>query len=194
MIAAPLVSTEKKTLSRSLHSLFFFSSALREEEQFIPIMLSNSPLLLHLRVALLTVVHFAADAEEKLSRGARRLRWSLRDRIEEAASALAPVSSSALLRGSARILSVCVQLLTLGLSPISVKLHGRRRTEATEETFLSLTTKTMASLNGTAKKKQQQQQLRGRPPPRPATEAAVILAEADEAELPLGRVADVLEW
>ena len=158
-------------------------------------MLSNSSLLLfRLRLALLSLVHSAADAEERLSRGARRLRWALRDRID-AASAIVP-AASLLLRGSVRVLSIYLEALAMLLSlvPSPARLQRRWRAAAAALKTL-LTTKTAPSVSASAvpttNRKQPQ---RGRPPPRPATEAAVILAETDEAEIPLECVADVLEW
>ena len=154
-------------------------------------MISNSPqLLLCLRLALLSLVHAAADAEERLSREARRLRWAVRDRIDEA-SALVP-AASLLLRGSVRMLSICVQALTMFLSllPSPSKLQRRWRAAVAAQKSRLAPPLSSTSLSARSKKKQP----RGRPPPRPATEAAVIIAEADEAELPLERVADVLEW
>lgn len=160
-------------------------------------MISNSPqLLLHLRLTLLSLVHAAADAEERLSREARRLRWAVRDRIDEA-SALVP-AASLLLRGSVRMLSTCVQALTvlLSLLPTPSKLQRRWRAAVAAQKLAppsssSTPTPTSSSLSALPSKNRQP---RGRPPPRPATEAAVILAEADEAELPLDRVANVVEW
>ena len=159
-------------------------------------MLSNSPqlLLLRLRLAFLSVVHAAADVEERLSWGARRLRWAARDRIDEAL-AIVPAASP-LLRGSIWMLSIFVQALTvlLSLLPSPAELHRRWRAAVAarkSRSVLSSTTSTTSTSTAPSTKKQQP---RGRPPPRPATEAAVILAEADEAELPLERVADVLEW
>ena len=148
-------------------------------------MLSDSQtlLLLRLRLALLSLVHSAADAEERLSSEARRLRWAVRDRID-ASSAIVP-AASVLVRGSIWMLSICVQALKglLSLLPMA-NLQRRWRAAAAAQ-------KTVAAPSSTSNSKKQP---RGRPPPRPATEAAVILAEADEAELPLSRVADVLEW
>lgn len=161
--------------------------------------------LYFVRALLLSLVHAAAATEESVDRTARRLRWMLlrfRSTTSLTTTTLTTTTSRVVLgfvpprlrRGALGILNFYAQVFII-LAALCYRI-GRvvlPRKLRQKASSVALTPPSNSPSPSTTTKAATTTQ-RGSNPAHPATSAAVILAEAEEEDLPLSRVADVVEW